>query len=98
MQLHNYVLAKSLAGRRPRRQQGLTCPNQGTRPRPICYAAISAPGRLSFPPNLGGLVYAALACSYSTGESMPALEWRRWRLYHWSIQAATSRRAWWRVA
>ena len=59
-------------------------------------AAIAAV--LSFPPNLGGLVYAALACSYSTGESMPALEWRRWRLYHWSIQAATSRRAWWRVA
>ena len=59
--------------------------------------AIAASGCLSFPPFFGGLVYAALASSYSIGESMPALEWRRWRLYHWSIQAATSRRAWARV-
>ena len=61
----------------------------------VCY-----PDRLtdlSFPPFFGGLVYAALASSYSIGESMSALEWRRWRLYHWSIQAAMSRRAWARV-
>ena len=61
----------------------------------LWVAAITALGYgcLSFPPFFGGLVYAALACSYSIGASMSALEWRRRRLYHWSIQAATSRRA-----
>ena len=39
---------------------------------------------MSSPPNFGRSVYAALACSYSVGESIPTLEWRR-RLYHWPI-------------
>ena len=52
---------------------------------------------LSFPPFLGGLVYAAWACSCSMGLAMLLVECRRRGLYQVSIQAAMSRRAWSRV-